>query len=187
MDTNLGSIPMTKPYAYHEINSIRHQVDISYTINGNTYGFKVGNYDDRYLLVIDPLLASTFLGGNYIDYPGGMAVDPSGNVYVVGQTASTNFPGTSGAYQTTNLSLDYLKASDSTVTRYISVVDKHYNPKILNNLPLQFVTSKDAAVKIEQVIPFPYHDSTTEPDYDLYSTIIEVGGKYYSVVLEVPK
>ena len=38
------------------------------------------------------LLYSACLGGNNNDYGYGIAVDPAGNAYVVGQTLSTNFP-----------------------------------------------------------------------------------------------
>ena len=38
------------------------------------------------------LVYSTYLGGSFIDSASGIAVDPSGNVYVAGYTLSTNFP-----------------------------------------------------------------------------------------------
>jgi uncharacterized protein (TIGR03437 family) len=47
------------------------------------------------------LVYSTYLGGsNNADEGRGVAVDSSGNAWVVGQTASTNFPVTPGAFQT---------------------------------------------------------------------------------------
>src|SRR5262249_13215957 len=60
-------------------------------------------------LVIDPLVLgySTYLGGSRDDdgYPlppaGPIAVDGAGNAYVTGQTRSTDFPTTPGAFQTT--------------------------------------------------------------------------------------
>jgi hypothetical protein len=47
------------------------------------------------------LAFSTYLGGNDSNTVTGVAIDPSGNVYVAGWTLSTNFP-TLNAYQTQN-------------------------------------------------------------------------------------
>ncbi len=46
-------------------------------------------------------LYSTYIGGGGNDYGYGIAVDTGGNAYLIGQTASTNFP-TLGALQSTN-------------------------------------------------------------------------------------
>lgn len=46
------------------------------------------------------LAYSTFLGGNDYDRGYGIAVDPAGSAYVTGQTASVDFPTTSGAFDT---------------------------------------------------------------------------------------
>ncbi|MGD0289798.1 MAG: SBBP repeat-containing protein [Candidatus Binataceae bacterium] len=47
------------------------------------------------------LIYSTYLGGSLQDDPAGVAVDSSGNAYVTGETYSSNFPTTAGAFQTT--------------------------------------------------------------------------------------
>ncbi len=157
-----GKMRFTKPVAYQEgtVNrkqsvvssqkQYRNYIDVAYVVNGNDYGFKVGNYDPTRPLVIDPLLQSTYLGGNgsetgqaiaihpttgdiYItgvmdgqvfvsrlssdlttllqttllggsdwDEAYGIAIHPdTGDVYVTGYTTSTDFPGLTGAADTT--------------------------------------------------------------------------------------
>jgi hypothetical protein len=48
------------------------------------------------------LLASTLVGGNGDENADGVYVDPAGNVFVTGETKSTDFPVTTGAYQRQN-------------------------------------------------------------------------------------
>ena len=43
------------------------------------------------------LVYSTYLGGTEYDSPRGIAVDPGGNAYVIGETLSADFPTTAGA------------------------------------------------------------------------------------------
>ena len=66
------------------------------------FGFAIGPYDRGRALIIDPVLSySTFLGGSDTDAATRIAVDSSGNAYVVGYTASSNFP-TKDAFQSIN-------------------------------------------------------------------------------------
>ena len=97
--TSLGEVSFTKPVAYQEINGKRKLVEASYCMTGRrTYGFEVGAYDRSRPLVIDPLLASTYLGKSETDIAYALTIDGSGNIYVAGKSNSNDFPTTSGAY-----------------------------------------------------------------------------------------
>jgi len=103
--TKLGVAKFTKPVAYQEINGKRVEVPVCYTLLNSKlfYGFKVGDYDRERELVIDPLLASTYLGGSSDDlgFQRSIAIDSSGNVYMAGWTYSSDFPTTDDAYDKT--------------------------------------------------------------------------------------
>jgi hypothetical protein len=66
------------------------------------WGIEVGSYDPTQLLVIDPLVYSTYIGGSGDDRGYAIALDGSGNAYVTGYTDSPDYDLTSGAFQTTN-------------------------------------------------------------------------------------
>ena len=99
LETELGTLAMTKPFAFQSIDGVQRHVDVSYFVQGNTYGFEVGSYDPRYTLIIDPLLASTFIGGSGFEAANVMALDGSGNVFIAGETVS-GYPTTGGAFDT---------------------------------------------------------------------------------------
>jgi hypothetical protein len=102
MHTELGDLSMTKPIAYQvDKKGNRQYVSVSYKILGNNrYAFSIGEYDDSLSLVIDPLLGSTYLGGADSEYFGAIGLDSSGNVFVTGMTASSDFPTTPGVFET---------------------------------------------------------------------------------------
>lgn len=62
IETPHGNLELTAPTAYQVINGKKQNVKVSYKKNKNTYGFKLGAYHPDYTLVIDPLIASTYLG-----------------------------------------------------------------------------------------------------------------------------
>ncbi len=76
----------------------------------------VGVSFDAFVTKLDPtgsaLVYSTYLGGSGFDAGQQIKIDASGNAYVTGQTQSTDFPTTSGAFQSTLLGV-----SDAFVTK----------------------------------------------------------------------
>jgi hypothetical protein len=78
------------------------QVHSGFTIiDENTFSFDIENYDRSRSIVIDPLIYSTLISGTDWEHGRGIAYDSSGNAYVTGQTLSTDFPTTTGAYDET--------------------------------------------------------------------------------------
>src|SRR3989441_8952332 len=99
LHTAVGPIRQRKPVIYQEIDGDRKEIPGAYVLTGrHQVGFRVAAYDASQPLVIDPVLVySTYLGGSGLDQGFGIAVDASGNAYVTGVTASTDFPTTPGA------------------------------------------------------------------------------------------
>jgi hypothetical protein len=110
--TGFGELMHKKPVAYQGTDvgagpracpGPRTNVNVTFKkISGNTYGFKVGEYDKNSVLIIDPVVMaySTYLGGSSDEHAFALAVDSAGCAYVTGDTYSSNFP-TKSAYQDT--------------------------------------------------------------------------------------
>ncbi|MFO7789171.1 MAG: SBBP repeat-containing protein [Bacteroidales bacterium] len=120
LDTDLGKLSFTNPVAFQIIDGVKHEIPVEYTIlSDNTYGFKTGDYDDTHTLYIDPLLASTFIGGTSNDYGRNMGFDQNGKLFITGYTWSGDYPTTAGVYDQTYNGGDYdvfVSRFDSTLT-----------------------------------------------------------------------
>ncbi len=80
----------------------------AYDTTCGTDGTCNGGNSDGFMVKINPagggagdLLYGTYLGGSGVDLLVSMVVDGSGKAYIAGRTGSTDFPTTSGAYDTT--------------------------------------------------------------------------------------
>lgn len=97
-----GTLLQRRPVAYQVIDGQRRPVEARFEVKGGRQvTFVVGTYDPSHELVIDPVLDyASYLGGSGLDRAFDVALDASGNIYVIGVTNSANFP-TRGAFQIT--------------------------------------------------------------------------------------
>jgi hypothetical protein len=94
-------LSFTKPVAFQLIDGHQTDIPVHYDIRGNTYGFSVGEYDRDHPLIIDPLLASTYLGGLDFEYCLGLEYLGDDGIIVSGYTFSHDFPTVAGCYDET--------------------------------------------------------------------------------------
>ncbi|RLD75665.1 MAG: hypothetical protein DRJ10_14860, partial [Bacteroidetes bacterium] len=97
-----SNITFTKPIAWQIIDGKRQEVFVSYKISStNTYGFLIEYYNPDFELVIDPLIASTYIGGGGDGVAYDMVADATGNVYIAGYSIDGGYPVTGVAYDIT--------------------------------------------------------------------------------------
>jgi uncharacterized protein (TIGR03437 family) len=96
LDTAGGEVRHQRPFAYQEINGVRHPVPVRFhlTDKGGA-GFILGTWDRQHSLVIDPALS--FVSGvgaaaSSTENAAGVALDGSGNIFLTGTTISGGFP-----------------------------------------------------------------------------------------------
>ncbi len=97
--TPLGELKKGVPFTYQIINDLKTKVESKYTIKNGIVSFKLGDYDQNYPLIIDPIALkfATFLGGNGNDQVNDIYVHPtSKKIYLTGITSSSSFPGVTG-------------------------------------------------------------------------------------------
>jgi len=144
------------------------------------------------------LLYSTFLGGSgNFDFGTDIAVDPSGNAYVTGNTTSINFPVTPGALRTTHIRLlDPVGDKDGFVAKFNTNavgaaslvfstffdindsfanaidIDAAGNAYVTGDARVQKLNSAGSALVYSFIIP----DATTARNSRLHTTDIAVDG-----------
>jgi len=106
IEKNGSEYYFTKPIAFQYIDNNRIDIGVDYVLEKNGelfyYSFDVGHYDKNVSLIIDPLLASTFLGGELSEEIHALLPDADNSFYIAGSTGSSDFPTTIDAYSTTN-------------------------------------------------------------------------------------
>ena len=92
-----------KPRVYQMTAGGRRRVAGAWMFDdASTVRFRLGTYDPREALVIDPTVAvATYLGGNGTDQAFAVTLGSDGSVFVTGNTASANFPAQFGSFEPT--------------------------------------------------------------------------------------
>jgi hypothetical protein len=102
MKTALGSLEEQVPLSY-ELNQGGQQgkkITARFKqLGANIFGLNVPRYNSSKILVIDPMIWSTYFGGTSIEQSGGIVVDKDSNVFISGRTASLTNIATVGANQ----------------------------------------------------------------------------------------
>ena len=104
LSTTAGDVSLRQPRAYQENSAGRVEVAANYiSLANGALGIRVGDFNAKLPLVIDPVVGySTLLSGSNSSTAGtAIAVDSSGNAYIVGATGASDFPTTAGAFQKT--------------------------------------------------------------------------------------
>ena len=100
LKTTAGDVVQQKPKIYQRKGTHLVAVAGDYVISGkDEVGFRLGSYDPRVTVVIDPVLRyASYLtgGGDENDAGTGIAVDSSNRAVVAGWTNSHSFPGETG-------------------------------------------------------------------------------------------
>lgn len=99
LGTGTASVEMSAPVAWQDIDGQRVPVQVAYRIaDAAAYGFALGAHEPAHGVTIDPIVRSTFSGGNGEESLEHLTM-ASDSVYILGWTKSTDFPGTAGGYQ----------------------------------------------------------------------------------------
>ncbi|MFT7616710.1 MAG: hypothetical protein ACI97A_000338 [Planctomycetota bacterium] len=106
-----GVVREEAPVAWQVIDGVKKPVAVSFVLNEkNEASFKLGEYDNKYELVIDPfVIFSTLMGGNGTDHTIHLQMDLEGHIYVCGRTHSNpaimgfgpGWPVTAGSFDPT--------------------------------------------------------------------------------------
>ncbi|MEP7353968.1 MAG: SBBP repeat-containing protein [Acidobacteriota bacterium] len=76
------------PQLYQELNGVRTPVEGHFAVHDHVVSFKVGKYDTRHALVIDPIVFAKAISASGYSFATSATTDSAGNVFVVGYADS---------------------------------------------------------------------------------------------------
>ena len=102
--TSVGIVTECRPRAWQTdpATGQRQPVACAFALRGAEVGFRLGKYDHRRALTIDPVVAfASYSGARVENWGFASANDAAGNLYTAGVVFQPGYPASAGAYQTT--------------------------------------------------------------------------------------
>ncbi len=88
-----GDVVLKDHVTYQNFEGVRVDVASRFVFSSDMIVFDLGAYNSNYALTIDPVLSySSYFGGGGSEEQPYLTLDTSGNIYVAGGTAASNFP-----------------------------------------------------------------------------------------------
>ncbi|MBT9393313.1 gliding motility-associated C-terminal domain-containing protein [Hymenobacter sp. NST-14] len=102
IETSVGTVTEQAPQAWQTAaNGERQPVACRFELQGQTLRFRLGSYDSKRALTIDPtVLFSSFTGSTADNWGFTATYDAQGNMYSGGVVFGTGYPASPGAFQT---------------------------------------------------------------------------------------
>lgn len=96
--TTVGDVKELYPYSYQSSTGKNEEVDCKYILKGNVVSFKVGKYDPKATLIIDPsIIFATFTGSSADNWGYTATPGPDGSFFAGGIAFGTGYPVSPGA------------------------------------------------------------------------------------------
>ena len=101
IQTSVGTITEQAPRAWQELNGQRIPVECAFVLYKNVVSFRLGSYDVKRPLIIDPTVIFSSFSGSTADNWGYTATyDAQGNMYSGGIVFGLGYPTSTGAFST---------------------------------------------------------------------------------------
>ncbi|MBC7866909.1 MAG: PKD domain-containing protein, partial [Gloeobacteraceae cyanobacterium ES-bin-316] len=102
ISTSVGEVKELYPYTYQAETGKRQEVDCRFVVKNNVVTFKLGSYDPKSTVVIDPsIIFSTFTGSTIDNWGYTATPGPDGSFYAGGIAFGTGYRVSPGAFQQT--------------------------------------------------------------------------------------
>ncbi len=120
--TCFGEVINADLFCYQKQNKLSSKKPVAAQFKrlGSNWVIELGDYSHEQILIIDPLIYSTYIGGNLEDRGTSIVLDTLMNAYIAGYTSSPNYNITPGAFQNnytgqTDVLVSKLNASGSSL------------------------------------------------------------------------